>query len=40
MQSTCVALMVFGEEPFRRTKVEVRVGNLKNRKDAGNDEVT
>ena len=30
----------FGEEPIRRTEVEVRVGKLKNGKAAGKDEVT
>ena len=29
----------FGGEPVRRTEVEVRVGKLKNGKDAGKDEV-
>ena len=41
MQSTCVALMEFGEnyfggEPIRRMEGEVRVGKHKN----GKDEVT
>ena len=30
----------FGGEPIKRTEVEVWVGKLKNRKAAGNDEVT
>ena len=30
----------FGGEPIRRTKVEVRVGKLKNGKAVGKDEVT
>ena len=30
----------FGGEPIRRTKVEIRVGKLKNGKTAGKDEVT
>ena len=30
----------FGEEPVRRTKVEVRIGKLKNGKAAHKDEVT
>ena len=30
----------FRREPLRRSEVEVRVGKLKNRKDAGKDEIT
>ena len=30
----------FGEEPIRRTEVEVKMGKLKNGKAAGKDEVT
>ena len=30
----------FGEEPIRRTEVEVRVGKLKDGKAAGKNEVT
>ena len=30
----------FGGEPIRRTKVEVRVGKVKNGKAVGKDEVT
>ena len=30
----------FGEEPIRRTEVEVRVGKLKNGKGVGKDEIT
>ena len=30
----------FGEEPIRRTEVEVRVGKVKKGKAAGKDEVT
>ena len=45
LQSTCVALMEFGEnyfggEPIRRMEGEVRVGKHKNGKAAGKDEVT
>ena len=30
----------FGGEPIRRTKIELRVGKIKNGKAAGNDEIT